>query len=1243
MKVEKKNFIYCIVLSMTDAYRNVLFRNENKVTVYGRILFDTGATTNLIAANHPVLDNAIFRKLPNKIRVKGAFNGEPLYITDYVNLDLEAKDENDTSCVLGKGIQFHVIHNQCNFSAILGMKSIKQLNITVGRQITVKREGQKFKIQDSRKPVLFENGHNDTGALKSFFVDLDYRKDDVYLITSEERDYVVRGNSLYVPSSFKFDKDNFEIEKVEIVELEEALQGVATDFCMRVQLMGQRDLPDLDLEKIELGSDLTENQKGIIKDLLVEYKDVFSKNPYDLGNVKGLKYHLEVTTDEPQAARLFPLPREQQEVVHKEIVKLAKAGVISEYPDCSVITSTFIPIKKKDGTYRLVSDFRAANNVIVSSNLLLPKPTDLISKMANFRYYCATDLCKAFWGIELAESRRALFTCYDPLTGIKYHYNRMPMGSKSASQAYHNIASQLLFQGISHESYAQYIDDVTVFGDCFKVLLDILRKFLENHRKYGFKINAGKSQFFVSEVKMVGFYVGKNGIRMCSEKGDDFDKLEPPKTADQLRKNLCGMSFYRTVVPNFSKAAAPLYDRLKKGYKFVVDEKYIKDWNHFKDDFKKRVILSRPNFDYPFQVETDASQVGTGAVLKQVINGEVRIIAVYSYKLTVNERHWECAARELLGIYKAVVHWKDFLFGRKFHIRTDSKVNTILLTAKMGQVRIDQSAVSPAYKFLTYLSKYDFTVEHVSGRCKSFILSDLLSRRNLDLDQKILQLGKNFRQPLLFLKDLATGKLDKLEEKVEAVNSIEIKVPPNIKDITKDIIEAQKLSKQVQTLLSEGVSSGSFSIKDGIVYRKGCLFIPRYYVVEFLDNIHVHGQGNFGLFRMIENYKVDFENKIDMVTKYILSCSNCQAAITGITKKYTDKTVSLIDNINHQLDVDNLKFGKITVLIAVDAFSGFIRYRILKDETGKSVKGALFQLFMEHGIPRILKSDNGSCFTSHEVAELLSIFNIRHQTISPSNSRSNGRAENTIGRIQRELRLLQPEKDDIEDLKMALSLAIFQMNSKIGKDKKFSPYEIMFKVPMEFIRQLPEMSKTRIVSLNTHMRAAYEKSVEIRDEIIRMKKLNLEKLEMANKNSTSIYHSGDLVKIKKVQGPGQIKKTFRPYSNRNYIILKVLPHCNSLLVEEHGHSEKVRPIRIRIHMRFVKKIVDKALLRNEADKINFDKTGTDLESDRLKPQPCSHKDDLRHKPEHRDETRALFRKNSTERLRPRKKDVNYKL
>ena len=53
------------------------------------------------------------------------------------------------------------------------------------------------------------------------------------------------------------------------------------------------------------------------------------------------------------------------------------------------------------------------------------------------------------------------------------------------------------------------------------------------------------------------------------------------------------------------------------------------------------------------------------------------------------------------------------------------------------------------------------------------------------------------------MKDLATGKLDKLEEKVEMVNSIKVKIPVSAQQVTKDIIEAQKLSKQVPYYLDE--------------------------------------------------------------------------------------------------------------------------------------------------------------------------------------------------------------------------------------------------------------------------------------------------------------------------------------------------------------------------------------------------------------------------------------------------------
>ena len=47
------------------------------------------------------------------------------------------------------------------------------------------------------------------------------------------------------------------------------------------------------------------------------------------------------------------------------------------------------------------------------------------------------------------------------------------------------------------------------------------------------------------------------------------------------------------------------------------------------------------------------------------------------------------------------------------------KVNVLLLTGKANQVRVDEHGHSPAYKYLLYLSKFDFDIEHMSGVAKN--------------------------------------------------------------------------------------------------------------------------------------------------------------------------------------------------------------------------------------------------------------------------------------------------------------------------------------------------------------------------------------------------------------------------------------------------------------------------------------------------------------------------------------------
>ena len=82
-------------------------------------------------------------------------------------------------------------------------------------------------------------------------------------------------------------------------------------------------------------------------------------------------------------------------------------------------------------------------------------------------------------------------------------------------------------------------------------------------------------------------------------------------------------------------------------------------------------ILVYPRDQGEFVLDTDASNFGIGAVLSQVQDGEERVIAYASRTLTKPERRYCVTRRELLAVVYFVQHFKNFLLGRPFKIRTD--------------------------------------------------------------------------------------------------------------------------------------------------------------------------------------------------------------------------------------------------------------------------------------------------------------------------------------------------------------------------------------------------------------------------------------------------------------------------------------------------------------------------------------------------------------------------------------------
>jgi len=81
------------------------------------------------------------------------------------------------------------------------------------------------------------------------------------------------------------------------------------------------------------------------------------------------------------------------------------------------------------------------------------------------------------------------------------------------------------------------------------------------------------------------------------------------------------------------------------------------------------LVLALRNFELPFEIETDASSYGIGAVLQQ----NRHLIAFISKKLGPKLAQLSVYDKELLTIVFAVQRWEQYLIGRPFLIKTDQK------------------------------------------------------------------------------------------------------------------------------------------------------------------------------------------------------------------------------------------------------------------------------------------------------------------------------------------------------------------------------------------------------------------------------------------------------------------------------------------------------------------------------------------------------------------------------------------
>ncbi|TYK19860.1 Retrotransposable element Tf2 [Cucumis melo var. makuwa] len=139
------------------------------------------------------------------------------------------------------------------------------------------------------------------------------------------------------------------------------------------------------------------------------------------------------------------------------------------------------------------------------------------------------------------------------------------------------------------------------------------------------------------------------GVEVDPEKIKAITDWPKPTNVRETRGFLGLTGYYRKFVHHYGTLAAPLTQLLKKGG-FNWNSEAEQAFEKLKRAMISLTVLALPMFDKPFEIETDASGYGVGAVLIQ----NKRPIALYSHTLAIKDRGRPVYKRELMAVVLAV-------------------------------------------------------------------------------------------------------------------------------------------------------------------------------------------------------------------------------------------------------------------------------------------------------------------------------------------------------------------------------------------------------------------------------------------------------------------------------------------------------------------------------------------------------------------------------------------------------------